>query len=205
MLHFLTVGTLLGLSSGLAPGPLLTLVISETLRHGVRSGVTVALAPVMTDLPIILLSFGIISKLSGARYGLGLISLAGGVVILLTGYDCIRAKRGDVALEAGPPRSLLKGIAANLLNPHPYLFWISVGAPLITSAVKAGPTSLTAFIGGFYLSLAGAKILLAFAVASSRPFLTGRLYLTILRFLGVLLCLFAFILFRDGLARLGLW
>ena len=47
MIDFLTIGAALGLSAGLAPGPLLTLVISETLQHGVKSGVKVALAPVI--------------------------------------------------------------------------------------------------------------------------------------------------------------
>ncbi len=54
MTAFLFSGILLGLSGGLAPGPLLTLLASETLRHGARAGVWVALAPLLTDLPIIL-------------------------------------------------------------------------------------------------------------------------------------------------------
>jgi len=46
----------LSVSAGFAPGPLLTLVISETLQHDIKSGVKVALAPIITDLPIIILS-----------------------------------------------------------------------------------------------------------------------------------------------------
>lgn len=49
MLYFLTVGTVLGLSAGFAPGPLLALVISETLRHGIPAGVRVALAPIIVS------------------------------------------------------------------------------------------------------------------------------------------------------------
>jgi len=33
-----TTGLLLGAPSGLAPGPMLLLIISETLRHGKRAG-----------------------------------------------------------------------------------------------------------------------------------------------------------------------
>ena len=47
MINFLTIGTILGLSAGFAPGPLLALVISETLQHDIKSGVKVALAPII--------------------------------------------------------------------------------------------------------------------------------------------------------------
>ncbi|MCD6225405.1 MAG: hypothetical protein J7K32_07820 [Deltaproteobacteria bacterium] len=57
MLTFLTAGTILGLSAGLIPGPLLTLVISETLRHNIKAGIKIAVAPLLTDLPIIGLTF----------------------------------------------------------------------------------------------------------------------------------------------------
>ena len=63
MIHYLTIGTVLGLSAGFAPGPLLTLVISETLQHDIKSGIKIALAPIITDLPIIILTLFILSKL----------------------------------------------------------------------------------------------------------------------------------------------
>ena len=59
-LAFLLTGALLGLSGGLAPGPLLTLVANETLRHGARAGIGVALAPLLTDLPIVLITVGLL-------------------------------------------------------------------------------------------------------------------------------------------------
>ena len=93
MLYFLSFGAVLGISSGLSPGPLLALVISETLRHGVKAGVKVALAPIITDLPIIILTLLVLSKLSGFPEILGAISLAGGIFICTLGFGCIRAKR----------------------------------------------------------------------------------------------------------------
>lgn len=204
MTDFLTIGMLLGLSAGFAPGPLLTLVISESLQHGVKSGIKVALAPIITDLPIILLTLFIISRLSGFQNGLGLISLAGGVFILYTGYESISTKAVEVTIPNEQPRSLLKGVVANILNPHPYMFWISVGAPTMNKALNLGVSALLAFIGGFYMSLVGSKILLAVAVGRSKTFLSGNIYLYTLRFLGVLLCVFALMLFRDGAKLLGL-
>ena len=55
-MEFLFIGLLLGLSSGISPGPLLTLVIAETLRYGLGAGIRVAITPFITDLPIILLT-----------------------------------------------------------------------------------------------------------------------------------------------------
>ena len=204
MTHFLVTGIVLGLSSGLAPGPLLTLVISETLQHGIKSGVKVALAPIITDLPIIIVTFFILAKLSSFHNILGIISLAGGVFIVFIGYECIRSKGVELNIQKTPPNSLTKGIVANALNPHPYLFWFSVGAPMMTKAMNIGIIALLAFICSFYILLVGSKILLALFVGKSKSFLVGNTYIYTLRFLGLALCVFACVLFRDGLKLLGL-
>lgn len=204
MTEYLLIGIMLGLSAGFSPGPLLALVISETLQHGTMAGVKVALAPVITDLPIILLTIYIMSGLSGFPYGLGIISLAGGIFVLITGYENIRAKALTIATENMVPRSLRKGIVVNLLSPHPYLFWVTVGTPAMSRALNSGIMAVVAFIGGFYLALVGSKILLAMAAGKSRTFLSGNIYIYTMRFLGVTLCLFALFLFRDGLKLLRL-
>ena len=204
MNHFLTIGTVLGLSAGLAPGPLLTLVISETLRHDYKSGIKVALAPLITDVPIIILTVSILAKLSHFHDLLGLISLAGGFFILIMGYKGICTKGVEVPLQGEKPRSLAKGILANLLNPHPYLFWFSVGAPTITKAMSQSMFAPVAFMGSFYLFLVGSKVALAILADKSKGFLSGKVYITIMRFLGVVLCVLAISLFRDGLHLLNI-
>jgi threonine/homoserine/homoserine lactone efflux protein len=200
MIHFLTIGTVLGLSAGVAPGPLLTLVISETLRHGVRSGIKVALAPIITDLPIILLTLFILSRLSDFHTILGMISLAGGSFLLYTGYLSILTKGVEITLQEIEPKSLTKGILANTLNPHPYLFWVSVGAPTMTRAMNQDVAAAAVFIISFYVCLVGSKVVLAILVGRSTFLLSSNAYLFTMRFLGLVLCLLAIILFRDGLA-----
>ncbi len=202
--YFLTLGAVLGLSAGFAPGPLLTLVISETLRHGTRSGVRVALAPMVTDFPIILLTLFVLSKLSEFHGILGIISIAGGVFILSMGYDSLRSRGFDLELWDARKRSLQKGVLANMLSPHPYLFWFSVGAPTMTKALVASPLAPAAFVVGFYACLVGSKIALAILVGRSRSFFRGRVYVWTMRLLGVVLIALALLLFRDGLRLLGL-
>jgi len=201
-MYFLTVGTLLGLSAGFVPGPLLTLVISETLHHDIKSGIKVALAPIITDLPIIILTLFVLSKLSGFHNILGVISLAGGFFILTMSYESLRTKGIELNIRETAPNSLKRGVMANALNPHPYLFWLSVGAPTMTKAMSLGIGAFFAFIISFYIFLVGSKILLAVLIGKSNFFLSGKAYLYILRFLGLVLGVLAVALFRDGLKLL---
>ncbi len=202
ILHFFTIGTILGLSAGFAPGPLLTLVISETLEHDIKSGIKVALAPIITDLPIIILTLFILSKLSNFHYIIGIISLIGSCLISYMGYKSIRTKGVTIDLKKTKPKSLVKGIFVNILSPHPYLFWFSVGAPLTTKAMSQDIIAPIAFISTLYIFLVGSKILLAILVGKSKAFLSGNLYIYTMRFLGLILCALAFFLFYDGLKLL---
>jgi threonine/homoserine/homoserine lactone efflux protein len=202
MTEFITMGIILGLSAGFAPGPLLTLVIAETLRHDIRSGIKVALSPVFTDLPIIVLTLFVLSQLSGFHNILGIISMIGGAVIFFMGYASLNPKAPDPDIMETGPNSLAKGILANALSPHPYLFWFSVGGPIISRAMNLGMPAPIAFIGSFYVLLVGSKICLAVLVGKSKSFLKGSLYIYTMRLLGLALCLLALLLFRDGLKLL---
>lgn len=192
---------LLGLSAGLAPGPLLTLVISETMRHGSGAGTKVALAPLLTDLPIILLTSMALGGLSRFQPLLGGISWLGGLVVMRMGYDCLHTK-GLGPLEAGPmappPNSLVKGVAVNLLSPHPWLFWFGVGGPLLLKAASISALTAAGFLAAFYLLLVGAKLLIAWLVGGYRRLLSGPAYLSLMRFLGVMLVVYSILLFKDG-------
>ena len=101
------------------------------------------------------------------------------------------------------PRSFRRGLVTNALSPHPYLFWITVGAPVV---IRAGRSSLLAaalYIAGFYLLLIGSKIAVAFLVDRSKAWIQGRAYVWIIRSLGVVLLVFAVLFLRDGLRLLG--
>ena len=137
MTTFLFSGMLLGLSGGLAPGPLLTLVASETLRHGARAGVRVALAPLLTDLPIILATVLLLRPLVDQSLPLALIHLGGGLYLAWLGFQGVRF-RGAELEPTDPAGSLRRGVIANFLNPSPYLFWLAVGAPTVLAAWREG-------------------------------------------------------------------
>ena len=199
MFEYLSMGLVLGLSAGLAPGPMLTLVISETLRHGLGAGIRIALAPLFSDLPIIVLAIWVLSRLTQFEFILGCLSLLGGAVVFYMGIESLKSQIGELQTSEVKARSLSKGILTNLLNPHPYLFWFGVGAPIMSQASVAGLSGPIAFISSFYVLLIGSKMLLAVIAARSRKLLQGRWYRLTMQALGLCLCVLAILLVRDGL------
>jgi threonine/homoserine/homoserine lactone efflux protein len=196
-------GLVLGLSSGLSPGPLLTLVISETLQRGAGAGIRVAAAPLLTDLPIVLVSLAVLARVADIAPAMGALSLAGGLLLAHFGWQGLTFRGAATESRGSPAGSLWKGIGANLLNPAPYLFWLTVGGPMVLRALPGHPLAAGGFAAAFYTCLVGSKVLVAVAVQGSRTWLHGRGYTLIQRVLGAALCLFALRFAWDGLRGLG--
>jgi threonine/homoserine/homoserine lactone efflux protein len=192
------LGAVLGLSAGISPGPLLTLVISETLRHNRREGIKVALSPLITDVPVILASVFILAQLGRSAVVLGLISISGSIFVLCLGYECLKTREILPDLKNQGTRSLRKGIVANLLNPHPYLFWVTVGTPIVLKAWQISIFYVVAFFLTFYLLLVGSKIGVAMLVHRSKNVLNNKAYIWIMRTLGMILLVFAVLFLLNG-------
>jgi threonine/homoserine/homoserine lactone efflux protein len=203
MTTLLSSAVIYGLSAGFSPGPLLALVISQTMRHGVREGVKAAMAPLVTDLPIILASVLILRSLSDSRFILGCISMAGGLFVTYLAYECFRTVRLEMADLDEAPQSLGKGVAVNALNPHPYLFWLTVGGPSVIRAWADSPLGAVAFVAVFSGSIVGSKVMVAAMVGRSKHMLSETGYRTVMRVLGLTLLFFAVLLFKDGLELAG--
>ena len=164
----LASGVLLGLSAGLSPGPMLALVLAQTLRHGSREGCNIALTPLVTDAPIILVTLALASKLAELRSLLGVVSIAGGAFVLYLAWESFWPVRQEAEAPAERPRSWFKGITTNLLNPHPWVFWLTVGAAMLAKTMAQGWQFALALLRGFYLLLVGSKVLVALLAGRSR-------------------------------------
>jgi len=202
-LTYLITGLLFGLSGGLTPGPLLTLVISETLRHNIREGIKISFAPLFSDLPIVLASLFLIAKLSDTKPVLGVISFIGAIYLIYLSYENISFKGAELNVNNDKPQSLKKGMIANFVNPNPYIFWMTIGAPTVIKASEHGYIAPTFFIIAMYIFMIGAKITIATIVGKSKRFLTSTIYKFLIRSLGLVLLFFAIYFFREGLIAFG--
>ena len=198
MLSALVTGIILGLTAGLTPGPLMTLVIAQTLQYGFREGALIATAPLITDVPIILVSLFTLARLAEFEPILGLVALVGSLYIFYLAYETLRTGPVGVGKSEPAAKSLRKGAIINALNPHPYLFWATVGAPLILRAERSETLAPWLFVGSFYLFLIGSKVVIALIVGRFRAFLSDKPYIYIMRTLAVLLAGLAILLFRDA-------
>lgn len=194
----------LGFTAGFAPGPLLALVISQTLKHNVREGFKVAVAPAFTDLPIAAIAVFVLSRISGLNSILGVISLIGALIVSYMGISNFRVRGISIGdQQATPPRSIIQGMATNFFQPHPHIFWFGVGAPAILEAWKVSHLAAIVFPIAFVIAIVSAKLIVALMVKQSKGHLPEKAYLWILRGLGILMLCFALLLIRDGLRYFG--
>ena len=201
----LIVGFLLGAPAGFSPGPMLVLIISETLRHGVRAGAKVAFIPLITDIPLLIFSGVLFSKLSNIIILIGSISLIGSVFLFYLGIKSFRIASSEIQNYSNRKLLLKELLIANFLNPNPYLFWFTVGSPLMVRSFDQSLVSGISFLFGFYLGLVGSKFILALITGGSRNFLQGFWYKLIMQFLGLSLIVLSIFLLIDGLDLLGIF
>jgi len=180
-------GAALGLSAGISPGPLLALVIAQTLAYSVREGVKVAAAPLLSDLPIVLGALALAGLLADHPALLGLLTLGGAGYLAFCGWSSLRFSPGAQTSAQARPQSVRKGVLANFLNPSPYMFWGGVGAPLLLRYWHAGDGAALAFLAGFYGCLVGAKVAVAWISGRLGPVVGGPAYALVMRILGLAL------------------
>jgi threonine/homoserine/homoserine lactone efflux protein len=198
------LGISLGLTAGVSPGPLMSLVITTTLQRGWRAGLTVAFSPLVTDAPIIVLCVLVLTTLPG--WVAGVLGVGGGVFVVYLGFDTIRDAQ-QARLEATPntqvqTQDLWRGALVNALSPHPWLFWLGVGAPILTKAMQTGWMQVIAFLVGFFTLLIGAKVLAAALVSRGRRWLTGPWYARVLILSGVLMLGLGVLLVIEGIKHI---
>jgi len=210
-------GLALGFGSGVSPGPLLALAIAVTLRRGLRSGLAVATAPLITDTIFILLALTVVRQLPDTVVA-GL-SLVGSVVVGWFAWENISAARtanvddlrqASADRAAGLPGAratwlthpLVQATLVNITNPAPWLFWITAGAPLLVTFANRSLGLGLAYLACFYLAIVGSKAVLVFAISKGQHRLSNRGYAGILLSIGVLMIFVAAGLFIGAIRAL---
>lgn len=189
MWQSLVLGVSLGLGAGLTPGPMTAVVVAVALERGARAGSLAACAPLITDGPILLVSLWTLGFVSEGTYSL--LGVVGGGYLVLLGLRAARGQEGAGAWGASGilAGSLRRAVVANFLNPSPYLFWSTVGAPIVREAWANSPLAAAAFLLAFFGLLVGSKAAVAWGVATGSRKLTDASHRRLGRAAGWLLVL----------------
>ncbi len=174
----LVLGLTIGLAAGVSPGPLLLLVIIQTLRSGWRAGALTAVAPLITDVVVIVGALFVLSRLP--EWVLDALGVFGGAYVIWLAIETWRSV--DSALVVGDQTpgaqtgALRRAVLVNLLSPHPWITWATVMGPLVVEAATSGAGMGALLVVGFYVTLVGSKLLVALLVARGRHFVVYRGY-----------------------------
>jgi threonine/homoserine/homoserine lactone efflux protein len=201
--EFLLLGVVLGLVQGISPGPLVTLVISETLKFGKREGSKVAVSPLISDSTVAVLALVVLSNLAQNALIIGVISLLGAGYLIYLAWDNLKVKTS--ILEAGSAKkgALKRALVTNFLNPHVYVFWFSVGGPIILRSLTVNVSATALYLAGLFTFLIGSMASIAYVVYRSKAFIGSKYYVYLIRALGIVLILFALVLVSEGLTLLA--
>jgi len=169
MLGYVLQGLGYGFTAAVLPGPFQAYVLSQALNRGWRRALPMALAPLLSDAPIITLMLLVLSQVPDwmERF----LYVASGLFILYLAWGAFKAWRtfdADATLEVSPPQQgLLKATLMNMLSPGPYLYWSLVTGPILLEGWREAPALGIGFLAGFYVAMIAslATLILLFGLA----------------------------------------
>jgi threonine/homoserine/homoserine lactone efflux protein len=167
---YLIQGVGYGLAAASQPGPFQTYLISQSVTRGWKRTLPAALAPLVSDGPIILLCLLVLSQVPAWMQRF--LYIAGGLFILYLAYGTFKTwKNFDLQTtqpESTGNQSVLKAALMNALSPNPYIYWTLVTGPILIKGWRETPVNGIGFLAGFYLTMVSSLvgIILVFGLAS---------------------------------------
>ena len=198
---------LIGFTGAMMPGPVTTLIVTETARRGFIAGPLITIGHALLELAMVVaLVFGLGDLLKQNAVA-GTIGLLGGLLLLWMGFDIVRsAWQGKVSFDttrdvsassSGNP--IIAGILTSVANPYWILWWATVGAAYLITFRAFGIVGIVAFYIGHTLADWVWNNVVAFVVATGRRGMTDRVYRGILIVCGAFLIALSFYFVNSGI------
>lgn len=169
MIAILLQGIGYGFAAAAQPGPFQTYIVSQCLNRGWRRTLPMALAPLLSDGPIIALSLLVLSRVPD--WWQRILHVASGFFLLYLAYNAYLSwRRFDSAqLASAEPAShgILKAGLMNAVSPGPYLYWSLVTGPILLAGWRQSPALGIGFLVAFYATMIAGlvAIILVFGLA----------------------------------------
>ena len=167
------------------PGPFQAYLLSQALKNGWKRTLPAALAPLVSDGPIIALVLFLLTQTP--QQLLDTLRILGGLFILYLARGIfLNLKSPLPAMEPSEDavrKSLFNAIIMNVLNPNPYIFWGVVAGPILLSGWRESMGLGVSFVIGFYGTFVCGLVSMIIIFATA-----GRINPRINRLLSLLTC-----------------
>ncbi len=169
------------LSGAMAPGPMLTMVISQVLAQGLMAVVFILLGHALLELlVIVLLGKGLAKGLERPRVR-GALGILGGSVLIwmgwgLAGSVAAASLSGSAATALPWWLLVLSGAGVSLANPYFTGWWISVGSGQMAALDLRSCRSLFSFYIGHELGDLAWYLLVAIVLVLGKSWLDDSVY-----------------------------
>lgn len=155
MAVYLILGITFGFAAAVQPGPLQTFLISRTLSNGWRYTLPSACAPLVSDVPIVILVILILNSVP--IWVENVLHFAGGFFVLFLAWGAFRSFKNytlnQMALLKASRQNFFRAVTINLLNPSPYLSWSLVMGPLLLKGWREDAGNGIGLVSGFYCTM----------------------------------------------------
>jgi len=172
MWTYLIQGIGYGFAAAAQPGPFQAYLISQTLSNGWRRTLPAALAPLISDGPIIVLTLVVLSHVP--VWFQRFLYIAGGLFILYLAYSAFVAWRNfdeaGVVTHSASRQSAIRAAMMNALSPGPYLYWSLVTGPILLAGWRKAPVNGIGFLVSFYATIVLSLIAIIVVFGTARRF-----------------------------------
>ncbi|MCC6905851.1 MAG: LysE family transporter [Anaerolineae bacterium] len=174
MVSYVLKAAALAFAAVAQPGPFQAYLLARSTRNGWRRTLPAALAPLISDGPIIRLVLFVLTRIP--PWLEQALLLAGGVFAFYLAYGAYRDLQAVADMEArsgqesATRHGILNAALANLFSPGPWVFWSVLAGPIFVAGWKQDVVSGISFLVGFYgVLIAGfAAQIVAFSLIGHR-------------------------------------
>ena len=157
MFHALFQGIILGITVSISLGPALVALLQTSIKHGIKTGLFLALGIFTSDLFVVVGAYFGASQIVTDKSNNLIFGLIGGVVLIIFGLVSILHKvnlkeQVEVVTEIrvkrpGVMRYYFRGFILNIANPFLWAFWIT-SMLAISSSYRGQKLLITLFFAG---------------------------------------------------------
>jgi len=196
----------IALSGAMMPGPLLTVTISESSRHGFISGPLLIAGHAVLELALVIALLLGLAPFFQMPAVFAVTAVAGSLILFWMAFNIFRSLpslslswEGEQKKQNHP---LISGILMSVANPYWIIWWATIGLGYIMYSWQFGLWGIIFFFAGHIAADMGWYSMIAAAVSGGKHFLTDRLYRGIIAICAVFLILFACYFAFAGVKKL---